>query len=254
MTLRASIPRACFALIALLLLAACVETSTLSTSDSRATTPFQNEIDALGYRLDLPAEGKALIVNVPQFELIAVEDGSPVFRSRVIVGTPANPTPILDTATTRVTFRPTWRPTPAMIASGEYVDRVWPPGPSNPLGLAAVRLEPGLLVYLHDTNQRQLFERDDRALSHGCIRVQRWDEVIAWLLGWDLARVHAVAGGRATVEVPAPSVPVFIRYMTVFPDAEGTLLRYPDIYGREAAVSEGPRLSTAGAAPGCPPP
>ena len=47
-----------------------------------------------------------------------------------------------------------------MIASGEYRDAVWPPGPNNPLGLAAVRLEPGLLVYLHDTNQRQLFEQD----------------------------------------------------------------------------------------------
>lgn len=95
-----------------------METATLSTGDNRAATAFQNEINALIDRPDLPAEGKALIVNVPQFELIAVEEGCPVFRSRVIVGAPSNPTPIIDTATSRVTFRPTWRPTPEMIASG----------------------------------------------------------------------------------------------------------------------------------------
>ncbi len=237
--------------LAAALLAACVDTTTLTTSDARARTAFQAGIDRLGYPLDLPADGKAIIVNVPHYELIAVEDGAPVLRSRIIVGTPRNPTPLIDTWTTRVTFRPTWRPTPEMIASGEYEDRVWPPGPSNPLGLAAIRLEPGLLVYLHDTNQRHLFERDARALSHGCIRVQKWDEVIAWLLGWDLERVRATANARGTSEVPAPNVPVFIRYMTVFPAADGTVLRFPDIYGRETVRRDAVSVTSADARPAC---
>jgi murein L,D-transpeptidase YcbB/YkuD len=196
---------------------------------------FQRRIDRAGIPLDLPAEGKAILVNVPAFELVAFEDAEPVLRSPVIVGTPRNPTPIIDTHVSTVRFRPSWRPTPSMIASGEYEDRRWPPGRGNPLGLAAIRLEPGLLVYLHDTNRRGLFEREERALSHGCIRVEKWDEVIAWLLGWDLARVRRMAGGGRTRDVPAPPVPVLIRYYTAFPGPSGAVERHADIYDRREA-------------------
>ena len=186
--------------------------------------------------------GRAILVNVPAQELMAFEDGAPVLRSRIIVGTPWNPTPLIDTYTTRVTFRPSWRPTPDMVESGEYVDHVRPPGLDNPLGLAAIRLEPELLIYLHDTNQRHLFGREARALSHGCIRVQRWDELIAWLLDRDIAWVRQMADTPLSQEVPAPRVPVLIRYLTVFPGEDGRALRHPDIYGLEVATPE-PRVS-----------
>jgi murein L,D-transpeptidase YcbB/YkuD len=200
--------------------------------------PFARQLERLGVDYAPPAEGKAILVNIPGFELIGFEDGVPVLRSRVIVGTPWHPTPILDTHVSRVTFRPTWRPTPAMVASGEYVDRVWPPGTRNPLGLAAVRLEPGLLVYLHDTNQRQLFEREMRALSHGCIRVQKWDELVAFVLDMDLEEVRRIATGRRTLEVPAEPIPVTLGYYTVFPDEDGALQRFDDIYRRGAGTAE----------------
>jgi murein L,D-transpeptidase YcbB/YkuD len=140
---------------------------------------FQANLDLLGIPFEIPKIGKAILVNVPAFELVAFTDGEPAFRSSVIVGTPWHPTPLLETYTTVVRFLPTWRPTPSMVASGEYRDRVWPPGPRNPLGLEAVRLEPGLLIYLHDTNGRELFAQENQALSHGCIRVQRWGELVA---------------------------------------------------------------------------
>ena len=186
--------------------------------------------------LDLPDAGKAIVVNIPAFELVAFEAGEPVFESRVIVGTPANPTPILQTHTTTVRFRPSWRPTAQMLASGEYEDRVWPPGENNPLGLAAVRLEPGLLVYLHDTNRPQLFERENRALSHGCVRVKRWRELVAWLLDWPRERVDRVAHGDGTRDVATPEVPVHLAYHTTFPDPDGGVERYADLYDRAAAT------------------
>jgi murein L,D-transpeptidase YcbB/YkuD len=211
--------------------------------------PFPEQLQRLGVDYAPPATGKAILVNIPAFELIAFEDGEPVLRSRVIVGTPWHPTPILDTHVSRVTFRPTWRPTPAMVASGEYVDRVWPPGTRNPLGLAAVRLEPGLLVYLHDTNQRQLFEREMRALSHGCVRVQKWDEVVAFVLGMDLEEVRRLAGGRRTLEVPAEPIQVTLGYYTVFPDETGELRRFEDIYRRAAGTAEVSRAAGCIGAP-----
>lgn len=197
-----------------------------------AVSQFQRHLDRVGVPYDLPATGKAILVNVPAFELIAFSNGEPVFRSRVIVGSPWNQTPLITTYTTAVRFRPTWRPTPAMVRSGEYEDRVWAPGRRNPLGLAALRLEPGLLVYLHDTNRRDLFDRENRALSHGCIRVEDWAELMAWLLEMPLEEVHRLANGRRTVDVPTPLIPVEIGYFTAFPGAAGQRVDYPDVYAR----------------------
>ena len=192
---------------------------------------FQNRLNRAGVDYQVPSDGKAILVNIPAFELIAFEDGVPVLRSKVIVGAPWHRTPRLQTYVSAIRFRPTWRPTPSMIASGEYRDRVWPSGERNPLGLAAVRLEPGLLVYLHDTNRRALFAKPDRALSHGCVRVEDWAALVAFVLDINVATVHQFANGARTFDAPAPPIPVTLGYFTRFPDAAGEIVEYPDIYG-----------------------
>lgn len=193
---------------------------------------FQDHLDRLGIDYRAPERGKAILVNVPGYEAIALEDGKPVIRSRAIVGTARNPTPILETHTSVVRFRPSWRPTPSMVASGAYKDYRRPPGPNNPLGLAAIRLEPGMLIYLHDTNRPQLFDRADRALSHGCVRVERWDEMVAWLLEIDMEEVYRHANGRRTFDMPAEPIRVTMGYYTTFPDPDGQAVAHADIYRR----------------------
>ena len=198
-----------------------------------AATPadvFQTQLDRAGVPYRVPSSGKAILVNIPSFELIAFDQGVPVLRSRVIVGAPWHRTPRLNTYVSAVRFRPTWRPTPSMVASGEYADRVWPAGLNNPLGLAAVRLQPDSLVYLHDTNHREKFDQEYRALSHGCVRVQQWDRVVAFVLDMDLAEVHRLANGRRTFDAPAPPIPVTLGYFTRFPIATGQIVDHPDIY------------------------
>ena len=71
-----------------------------------------------GIDTSIPSQGKFILVDIPCFELVALRDGVPVLRSRVVAGRPAT-------------------------------------------------------VYLHDTNERALFDRAERAPSHGCIRVER---------------------------------------------------------------------------------
>lgn len=199
----------------------------------------------------IPPTGRAILVNIPAFELIAFDEGAAVLRSRVIVGTPWTPTPRLQTYTTAVRFRPTWRPTPSMLATGEYRDGIRPAGPENPLGLAAIRLEPGLLVYLHDTNRRDLFAEENRALSHGCIRVERWDEVIAWLLEMPLEDVHNIANGTHTFDVPAPMVSVTLGYFLSFPDDAGVMQHFDDIYSLQQGgqADGGPVVGDTGGRP-----
>ncbi|MHA6323656.1 L,D-transpeptidase family protein [Roseivivax sp. CAU 1753] len=191
---------------------------------------YQTQLDRAGVSYRIPLEGKAILVNIPSFELLAFDQGALVLRSRVIVGAPWHRTPRLKTYVSTVRFRPTWRPTPSMIASGEYKDRVWPAGPNNPLGLLAVRLQPGLLVYLHDTNHREKFDQTYRALSHGCVRVQQWDRLAAFVLDMDLAEVHRLANGRRTFDAPAPPIPVTLGYFPRFPDSAGQIVDHPDIY------------------------
>lgn len=192
---------------------------------------FQQDLDRLDVAYTVPATGKAILVNIPAYELIAFADGMPVFRSPIIVGTPENPTPLLTTATRTVRFRPTWRPTATMIASGEYRDRVWPPGRENPLGLAAVRLRTSMPIYLHDTNNRNLFGQSMRALSHGCIRVQRWEQLVSWTLDMPMSEVLDHASGSQTLDFATPDIPVRFGYFLAFPNDAGDRMIYPDIYG-----------------------
>ena len=106
-------------------------------SSARAGQDLGAALAGLGIDQPIPQSGKAILVNIPGFELVALENGREVFRSRVIVGTAWHRTPIRPATVSSVRFRPTWRPTPSMIASGDYRDRVWPPGETNPLGLGA---------------------------------------------------------------------------------------------------------------------
>ena len=192
-----------------------------------------------GVLAQLPEQGKAILVNIPSFELIAFEDRRLVLRSRVIVGKPATPTPIWNTATSVVRFRPTWTPTPRMIASGKYRPGTRPAGPRNPLGFLAIRLDPGSLIYLHGTHKPQLYDREVRALSHGCVRVERWSEVAAWVLDIPVEAVldHAHDGGR-TFDMPTNGVPVIMTYLTEFPDVDGVIRQHKDIYRRETYAAK----------------
>ncbi|MDX1781423.1 MAG: L,D-transpeptidase family protein [Thalassovita sp.] len=215
------------AALLLAILALCLSQATAASAKSR----FQRLLDRAGIPLTVPQSGKFILVNIPAFEVIAFRGGKPVIRSRAIVGKPWTRTPLRQTYVTSVRFRPTWRPTPSMVASGEYRDRIWPAGRDNPLGLAAIRLDPGFLVYLHDTNRRDLFAREKRAFSHGCVRVEKWDELVGFALDLDLATVHALAEGRQTFDMPSAPVPVLLGYFPTFPDADGDIIRHDDIYG-----------------------
>lgn len=143
-----------------------------------------------------------LYVDLTRAMLYAVEGLRLLLVSRVIVGAPRYATPSADSVLSHVRFRPTWRPTPEMVASGRYEDGLRPPGPNNPLGLAAIHYAGGGLVYLHGTNQPELFARETRALSNGCVRVQTLNPLVGWALGWPPEMVASAMTGRRTFDQP----------------------------------------------------
>ncbi len=195
-----------------------------------APPTYAEELRDLGVWFTPPAQGKAILVNIPSYELVAFKDGEPVMTSRVIVGTRRDQTPVKSVNSGIVRFRPSWRPTPEMVRREGIADRVHPAGRRNPLGLATIRFDDGSLVYLHGTNNPKLFQREKRALSHGCIRVEKLTELVAWTLDWPEWEVEDAMNGRRTFDVDTSGFPIHIGYYTKFKLPGEEPREYADIY------------------------
>jgi murein L,D-transpeptidase YcbB/YkuD len=112
-------------------------------------------------------------------------------------------------------------------------------GDDNSLGVIKFNFRNKYDVYLHDTNARSLFSRPNRALSHGCVRVQEWDSLSRYLIAKDTnnVRIDTVLAWLARQEKHTVAlkqkVPVFLRYFTCEPTEDGYIRFYEDIYGED---------------------
>lgn len=216
-----------------------------------------------------------LITNVPEFQLRLTVNDKIISTYRTIVGKPGRTaTPQLAETVEGVIFNPTWT-VPQSIVKGEglgakvlgnpkwakaagytatrgengWVTVVQQPGPGNSLGLMKLDMPNPHAIFLHDTPNRNLFKQENRALSHGCIRTERAQELAITLaiLG-NLAETpetrkaaadEAVAistSGKYTRVPIQKSMPVYITYFTMGVDIEGKLRTFKDLYGRDAPV------------------
>jgi murein L,D-transpeptidase YcbB/YkuD len=201
-----------------------------------------------------------LLVNVPAFTVTMVEEGRADATRRVIVGKRVTPTPQFSTTATGAIFNPWWdvpdsivresvgrlvRTQPAaarakgyVVQGGRYRQR---PGPDNALGQVKLVMPNPYRVYLHDTPTRALFDRDERALSHGCIRTQDVVSLVRELLagtdGWTAEEIDAALARGHTVQADfARPLPVYVTYFTAAVDEAGHLVTYPDVYRRDEPI------------------
>ena len=110
------------------------------------------------------------------------------------------------------------------------------PGKGNALGRVKFMFPNKHLVYLHDTPGKHLFDRSERAFSHGCIRLQNPLELAQILLGWSAEDVQKMvdAGSTKTVHL-TKNVPVFLLYLTAVAEGDEVLFR-DDVYSRDDRV------------------
>jgi len=203
-----------------------------------------------------------ILVNVPAFRLDAFENGTSTLSMKVIVGADygKRATPVFSDSMEYVVFRPYWI-VPDSIAAREifpkieadptYLDRGHYqffhenghtrvrqlPGAKNSLGLVKFMFPNDFNIYLHDTPEDQLFEKDVRAFSHGCIRLEKPTELAEWVLGWPEDKVRkAMQSGpdNRTVNLPR-KVPVFISYFTAY-SRDGQLYFGNDLYDRDSTL------------------
>lgn len=197
---------------------------------------------------------KYVIVNVPAYTVALVENGQTLNRRRAVAGAIKTPTPQLSALITGAIFNPWWE-VPASIApevrgkkgyvavkddKGRIVRWRQPPGPSNALGRVKLVMGNPHAIYLHDTNAKNLFNRQARAFSHGCIRTEDavgFAETLLEGTGWDRSKINATLGtGKATQANLAAPIPVYIVYFTVAATSDGPASKYDDMYGRDSKV------------------
>ncbi|MBR0710784.1 L,D-transpeptidase family protein [Bradyrhizobium liaoningense] len=219
--------------------------------------------------LGVPALGDAyVILNIPDYTLKVMQRGQQVWTTRVVTGKPGqHATPLLTETMKYITVNPTWNVPPSIVYN-EYLPALQqdptvlqrmglkleqnrdgsvhisqPPGEANALGRIRFNFPNKFLVYQHDTPDKNLFARDDRAFSHGCMRVQYPDQYASVLLNiampnekYTPERVRSMYGkSEIDLKFPTP-IPVNITYQTAFVDDAGKLQFRKDVYGRDATM------------------
>lgn len=229
---------------------------------------------------------KYIWVNLPGYYLKVLDNDTVRLESKVIVGTPKTRTPLLSSEINNMVTYPQWtipnsiivkeilpalKKNPGYLAKKGYMLVTWEgepvdpyivewskynkgipykvvqgSGDANALGILKFNFPNSYSVYLHDTNQRYLFKKESRALSHGCVRVQEWKK-----LAWYISELDSVnAETQATAYTSADSIeawltrkekhvipvktklPVYFRYFTA-EGRNGRLVFFNDIYGED---------------------
>jgi len=219
--------------------------------------------------LGAPSIGDAyVILNIPDYTLKVMQNGQQIWTTRVVTGQPGiHATPLLTETMKFITVNPTWNVPPSIIYN-EYLPALQqdptvlermglrlehsrdgsihisqPPGERNALGRIRFNFPNKFLVYQHDTNEKYLFAKEDRAFSHGCMRVQNPDQYASVLLNitdpngrYTPEKIRSMYGqSEIDIKFPTP-IPVNITYQTAFVDDAGVLQFRKDVYGRDAAM------------------
>ncbi|MBB2206168.1 L,D-transpeptidase scaffold domain-containing protein [Gluconacetobacter takamatsuzukensis] len=200
-----------------------------------------------------------VMVNVAEERLVLYRADRPVFSTRVVVGQDEerNQSPEFRAMIEASLYNPPWvipgdiaqreilpkirrdpgylaRNRMVMMPGGEIEQR---PGPDAGLGLIMFDMPNRFDVYLHDTPDQYLFRRENRRISHGCIRVQNPRDFAALLMRQPVDAINqGIAQGTTTRNALPVPVPVFVVYMTAFVDPDGVLRFQPDFYNRDADI------------------
>ncbi|MDT0649732.1 L,D-transpeptidase family protein [Autumnicola edwardsiae] len=220
-----------------------------------------------------------ILVNIPNYKLTVVRESDTVSTHKVMVGTQARKTPIFSDEIQYIVYNPTWTIPPTIkkndvipgaagdisylknrnltiydndgqevdpstinFGSGEGMDYTYrqKAGSSNPLGQVKIIYPNEYLIYLHDTPSKALFERNSRAESSGCVRVQGAIELSKYLLknrsqysSEDIDEI--IASGKTTQIEVTQQVKVHHLYWTSWRE-NGEARFTEDIYGTDQKI------------------
>ena len=208
-----------------------------------------------------------VMVNVPDYTLRVVKDGSLVWRTKIVAGKPQTPTPLLSASMNTVIVNPSWY-VPQSIIQNELLPQyerdplifermglevkrgpdgninvVQPPGAANALGRIKFNFPNKFQVYLHDTPDKRLFAHERRAFSHGCMRVENPAKFGEVMLGLAMAgpapnssQLLQMFGHEEKIFTLQQQPRVHLTYQTAYVDDSGRLIQREDLYGFDARI------------------
>lgn len=216
-----------------------------------------------------------VIVNIPEYKLNLVKGTDTIESHKVIVGSAKRKTPVLDSKLSYAVFNPTWTVPPTIIrediipaasknrgyfanknikiydgngnlvspnswnpSKGKSYRYVQSPGNHNSLGMVKLMFPNNFSVYLHDTNHRNFFEKTNRSLSSGCVRVENVLKLAEYLLGdkekYSQEKINGILKTGTTKNVNfKEKYNVHLLYWTAWSDNKKLIFRN-DIYNLDA--------------------
>jgi murein L,D-transpeptidase YcbB/YkuD len=236
----------------------------------------------------LPADlgQRFVFINQPAFRAYYVNEGKEQLSMRVVVGSKANQTYFFQDQIETVEFNPYWgvpksiivnEMLPKLRADPSYLDRLgyevshggrkvassqvdWnvthavdvrqPPGGDNALGELKIMFPNEHAIYMHDTPSKSYFNRDMRALSHGCVRLAEPRVMAAAVMGTTVDEIgkQIASGQNRAVQVPQ-KIPVYVSYFTAWPNKDGVVEYFDDVYGRDDHTAKAFKATTDARAP-----
>lgn len=236
----------------------------------------------------LPADlgSRYVFINAPSFRASYFNEGKEQVSMRVVVGSKANQTYFFQDQIQTVEFNPYWgvpksiivnEMLPKLRADPSYLDRLgyevsyggrkvassqvdWnathavdvrqPPGGDNALGELKILFPNDHAIYMHDTPSKSYFNRDMRALSHGCVRLAEPRVMAAAVMGTTVEEIgkQIASGQNRAVQVPE-KIPVYVSYFTAWPNKDGVIEYFDDVYGRDNHTAKAFKATTDARAP-----
>ena len=227
----------------------------------------------------IPDFENGIFVNIPSYQLKYYRDGKAILESRVIVGKNERRTPVMYSRLSNVVVNPPWNAPTRLInedilpklkrdpgyaaahnysildSKGNTIDpysinwssigdrfpyRIRQAAGDSALGNYKFNMPSSDAIYLHDTPNHNLFSKKDRALSSGCVRVEKSDQLASILLqeaGWSEDRKRNVLASKKTTSANIrTNDPVFLYYVTAWVE-NGQTQVLPDIYKYDDAAS-----------------
>lgn len=213
---------------------------------------------------------RRVFINEPAYRVYYYQDGKEALSMRVVVGKPTNQTYFFQDQIETVEFNPYWGVPKSIIVNEmlpklrqdpSYLDRLgyevsyrgrrvssssvdWyktasvdvrqPPGNSNALGELKILFPNSHAIYMHDTPAKSFFQRDVRALSHGCVRLADPRAMASAVLGVSESEIASEIAGGQNKQVAVPhKIPVYISYFTAWPNKDGKVEYFEDVYKRD---------------------
>ena len=217
-------------------------------------------------------ENKLILVNLPAYTLFGIEQNKETLRMRVIIGNRGNHTPTFDNIVNNIVFNPPWNVPPRIARNemlpklredpeyfvnagfvvsknGEVVDPLsvdtsgggfsfrQHSGETSALGKIKFNIPNSNDIYLHSTSSPKLFAKEDRAMSHGCIRLEKPRDLAHFVLngeaGWNSEKIDKFYDSNSQKSININAVPVHLVYWTAFVDDNGIVYFYNDVYNKD---------------------